>query len=324
MCARRCTLQTAQCLVLVICSTAGALQDVPHELVATCVAKTLEAVDGKVAALVSRVAVLEEELSAQAQTTSKLEKTIASQQAELVALRAEPRSHVHTDGEPEGRRLSAPTTQRSMWHESIFHKFDVPDSTGCGLHAELHSSAEPLLIGRASTGNLTMKYSAGVAFSAEAPFIMTHPSGCTRPTLTLNADTDVAGTLSVGGVAAGGSGSSVDTTGWVDIGSTAALHPLQPLQPYTPRTLSRLYISMQVHSLSTARRLAAIRPGFLSRSLAAFLAMALHHTTQSMVCAQPHATPTHTHVEHTAFIMCHQPHVVRPHSRNGLLSRVRE
>lgn len=209
MCARRCTLQTAQCLVLVICSTAGALQDSPHELVATCVAK-MEAVDGKVAALVSRVAVLEEELNVQAQTTSKLEKTIASQQAELVALRAEPRSRVHTDGEPEGRRLSAPTTQRSMWHESIFHKFDVPDSTGCGLHAELHSSAEPLLIGRASTGNLTMKYSAGVAFSAEAPFIMTHPSGCTRPTLTLNADTDVAGTLSVSGVAMGAGPTWID------------------------------------------------------------------------------------------------------------------
>ena len=131
---------------------------------------------------------------------------------------AEPRSRVHTDGEPEGRRLSAPTTQRSIWHESIFHKFDVPDSTGCGLHAELHSSAEPLLIGRASTGNLTMKYSAGVAFSAEAPFIMTHPSGCTRPTLTLNADTDVAGTLSVGGVAMGAGPTWIDLTPYLASG----------------------------------------------------------------------------------------------------------
>ena len=189
--------------LLVIGAAAGALPQ--DELLA----QNLKVIDDKVAALVSRVAVLEEERKMQTQT-------IASQQLELAALRVEPSARSLSAGDSDGRRLSTPPTQRSLWHESIFHKFDVPDSSGCGLYAELHNSIEPLVIQRKPDGNLSMQYSVGSAFSVEAPFTMTHPTGCTKPTLSLNADTDVAGTLTVRGAAVGGGG-PYDTDGWISI-----------------------------------------------------------------------------------------------------------
>ena len=77
--------------------------------------------------------------------------------------------------EAPGRRLS-PATERSTWHESIFHKFEVPTSAGCGLAAELHTATEPLMIQRNADGNLTMQYdSTGVSFKTPAPITLTFP-----------------------------------------------------------------------------------------------------------------------------------------------------
>ena len=89
--------------------------------------------------------------------------------------------------EAPGRRLSL-ATERNMWHASVFHKFEVPDSTGCGLAAELHTATEPLMIMRETNGNLTMQYdSTGVSFSTPAPITLTHHAGCTTKTLALEA-----------------------------------------------------------------------------------------------------------------------------------------
>jgi hypothetical protein len=95
-----------------------------------------------------------------------------------------------------GRRLN-PANQRMMWHNGFLHRFDDPVSTGCGLEANLHTSSEPLMIRRDPDGNLTMKYSTGVAFITNAPMEVTHPSGCAAKTLTANADVEVIGKLTV-------------------------------------------------------------------------------------------------------------------------------
>ena len=96
-----------------------------------------------------------------------------------------------------------PPTERTMWHQSILHKFAVPNSVGCGLDAELHTDIEPLAVSRDPGGNLTIGYSAGVAVSTPSPFTLTHHSGCASSTLSLQLDTVILGILTVNGIDVG-------------------------------------------------------------------------------------------------------------------------
>ena len=112
----------------------------------------------------------------------------------------------------EGRRLN-PATQRTMWHNGFLHRFDVPDSTGCGLQINLHTSSEPLMIRRDPDGNLSMVYdSTGVAFTTDAPMEVTHPSGCATKTLTANADVEVIGGLTIPSMNAAAAGQPARAT----------------------------------------------------------------------------------------------------------------
>jgi len=96
-----------------------------------------------------------------------------------------------------------PITERTMWHQSILHKFAVPNSVGCDLDAELHTDIEPLVVTRDRGGNLTIGYGAGVAVSTPSPFTLTHHSGCTNNTLSLQLDTVILGSLTVNGIDVG-------------------------------------------------------------------------------------------------------------------------
>ena len=168
--------------------------------------------DAKVAWLVQTVEAQSARLDDQARQIAALQEQLAERA--LVGSRAATAGGMGDMGmrEAPGRRLS-PATERSTWHESIFHKFEVPASTGCGLAAELHTATEPLMIQRNADGNLTMQYdSTGVSFSTPAPITLTHHSGCTSQTLALEAPVTIP---SMNAVAAG----------QVGFGSAAAFPP---------------------------------------------------------------------------------------------------
>ena len=131
----------------------------------------------------------------------------------------------------EGRRLN-PATQRTMWHNGFLHRFDVPDSTGCGLQINLHTSSEPLMIRRDPDGNLSMVYdSTGVAFTTDAPMEVTHPSGCATKTLTANADVEVIGGLTVGDNVVSNGDVVVNGRGWsIDVAAIAEFVGFRPVK----------------------------------------------------------------------------------------------
>jgi len=141
----------------------------------------------------AKIAWLVETIEAQSTRLDEQARQIAVQQDELVALRKQVGLSAPMAGGPmgesgmraaPGRRLSV-GTERALWHESIYHKFEEPESPGCGLHSDLHLTTEPLMIKRVDGGNLTMQYSTGVAFTTAAPITLTHHSGCNSQTLAL-------------------------------------------------------------------------------------------------------------------------------------------
>ena len=97
--------------------------------------------DAKVAWLVQTVEAQSARLDDQARQIAALQEQLAER---ALVGRAATAGGMGDMGmrEVPGRRLS-PATERSTWHESIFHKFEVPASTGCGLAAELHTPPSP-------------------------------------------------------------------------------------------------------------------------------------------------------------------------------------
>ena len=141
-------------LLLIVCAAAGGLAQengAPHEepLERSLAQRLKTLVDGQVAPLVSRMTSLEAE-------REQLVARVASLEAENALLWG----NGQPTGTPRelrrGRRMDhyAPSSasERGMWNQCFYHKFEAPASSGCDLHAELHSSNEPLTIQRDRNG----------------------------------------------------------------------------------------------------------------------------------------------------------------------------